>query len=421
VVGRGGGWWAGKGLVLVLGGCCLVAGGIVGVLQRPGSSGAPPQANVRGVLARQAQAVLRRDGRAFLGAVDPAARGFRATERRRFGNMAEVPFAQWGYRIRGIEQRGPHRAGAQVELRYRIRGYDTEPITAPEYLTFTEHHGRWRLDGQAVTTDGTAGGAPAAAQLWDFGPVHAVHGRHSLVLGLGDRAALRGYAADADRAVPAVDAVWPGRWSRRLVLEVPGSLTQMARLLAATPATYRGIAAVTTGETGGAAPADRVIVNPDAFRELSALGRHVVVTHEATHVATRPYTTPRTPLWLSEGFADWVGYRGTGRTPARTAPELHSDVHAGRVPRGLPADADFATTRTGLPQAYEKAWLACRLIARRYGTARLTRLYRTVGRGGAVQRTGGDGTVDAAMRRVLGVGLGRFTEAWRTYVVRELG
>jgi hypothetical protein len=417
VVGRGGVNRGARGALLVVVGCCLAAAAVAGARSWPRAGPpAPARAAVRALLDRRAHAVLHRDGHAFLATVDPSATAYRATERRRFADMAEVPFAAWSYRIRELAPLGPHRAGAAVELRYRVKGYDTEPIVSGEYLTLAEHGGHWLLTGQAATTGGD-GGARAVAQLWDFGPVRAVRGRHSLVLGLGDRAELRGYARDADRAVPAVDAVWKGRWNRRLVLEVPGSLAQMARLLAATPTGYRGIAAVTTGESGGsaAAPADRVIVNPEAFRELSPLGRRVVVTHEATHVATRRYTTPRTPLWLSEGLADWVAYLGTGRTPAQVAPELRADVRAGRRPRALPTDADFTTTRAGLPQAYEKAWLACRLIAAEHGRGRLALLYETMG------NDGGAGTVDAAMRRVLGVGLDQFTKAWRADVVRELG
>jgi hypothetical protein len=55
----------------------------------------------------------------------------------------------------------------------------------------------------------------------------------------------------------------------------------MAGLLGSTDGDYRGIAAVTTGEAGGAgaAPADRVIVNPDAYGLLGDFGRQVVLTH----------------------------------------------------------------------------------------------------------------------------------------------
>ncbi len=240
-------------------------------------------------------------------------------------------------------------------------------------------------------------------------------------MGVGqDRAKLRALADDADRAVPAVDAAWRGAWAHRVVVELPASLERMAGLLSASPASYSGIAAVTTGEVGGAgaAPADRVIVNPEAYGTLGALGRQVVLTHETTHVATRPYTSSATPLWLSEGFADWAGYRGTGRTARAVAPELARAVSHGAPPKRLPADADFgfASEAQGLARAYEEGWLACRMIADKWGEAKLVELYRRVG--AARER---DGALETALHDVLGLDAKQFTARWRTYVKAELG
>ncbi|GGO81994.1 hypothetical protein [Wenjunlia tyrosinilytica] len=373
---------------------------------RSGAGSTPsPDAAVESLLQQRAHAVLTRNEGAFLATVDPAAAAFRARERAWFANVADVPLASWEYRVDRLQPRAARRVGADVRLGYRIKGYDREPVTSTEHLTLAQRDGRWRITAERE----------GVQQLWDFGRVHTVRGERSLVLGLDNPRTLRGYADDADRAVPAVNSVWKGRWSGRVVLEVPRSLGQMARLLGAPPATYRGIAAVTTGETGGsaAAPADRVIVNPEAFRVLTRLGRRVVIAHETTHVATRAFTTPRTPLWLSEGAADWVGYLGTGRTPEQIAPELTADVRAGKVPGRLPSNVDFGTTRQALAQSYEMAWFACRLIADEYGRDRLVELYKRVGRKD-------EGGVDTVMRAVLGVSLEQFTKQWRAEIVREL-
>jgi hypothetical protein len=241
-----------------------------------------------------------------------------------------------------------------------------------------------------------------------------VRGAHSLVLGLGSDKTLRGYAGDADKAVPEVRHAWGSGWPGSVVIEAPATLDQMAALLAVKPADYRDIAAVTTGEGGGNAdaPADRVIVNPAAFGELSAFGRQVVLTHETTHVATRQSTTAHTPLWLSEGAADWTAYRDAGRTAPEIAPELAADVRAGHTPAALPTDADFRSSASGLAQAYEGGWLACRMIADQWSPQELTAFYRAVAKGG---------TLDARLRASLGIGLTDFTARWRTYVEQELG
>ena len=157
-------------------------------------------------------------------------------------------------------------------------------------------------------------------------------------------------------------------WTGHVVVLVPGSVEGMAGLLGSPASQYRGIAAVTTGEVGGPpnAPADRIIINPDAYALLGPLGKQVVLTHETTHVATRAHTTAATPLWLSEGYADWIGYRGTGRTPSEAAPELARAVDGGATCRtACPTDGDFGFSgdATKLAQSYEGGWMACRMIA----------------------------------------------------------
>jgi hypothetical protein len=330
-----------------------------------------------------------------------------------FANLRSVPLASWSYRLTGFHRLGD-RATASAELRYRIRGYDRAPVTAARALTLTRDDGTWYVASDEPAGKGTE-------QLWEQGAVRAVRGEHSLVLGVGQSAtALRGYAALADRAVPAVSGAWGDDWAGRVVVLVPDSLDDMAGLLGAPASGYRGIAAVTIGETGGSAraPADRIVVNPDAYGVLGGFGRQVVLTHETTHVATRAHTSAATPLWLSEGYADWVGYRGTGRTAAQGAPELQRAVLEGRAPGRLPEDGDFGFGGDAvlLAQAYESGWLACRMIADRWGEVRLNEFYRAVG-----DHEKRAGAVEGALREVLGTAPEAFTAQWRAYLRSQLG
>ncbi|MEE4541640.1 hypothetical protein V2S66_06595 [Streptomyces sp. V4-01] len=380
---------------------------------------AAPDAGIRTVLAARAASVLHRDPTTFLAGIDPHADRFAAAQRKVFANLAQVPLAAWSY---DVVRTGPAvftppaaadgapRTAAEVRLSYRLRGYDAQPVVSTAYLTFDRRGGHWYL---AADDDGAASGHRTDVQLWDQGRVQAVRGAHSLVLGLGALPRLKGYAADADRAVPQVAHAWGTGWPGEVVVEAPATLAQMGALLDTGPAAYRGIAAVTTGEAGAGsgAPADRVIVNPDAFGQLSSFGRQAVLTHETTHVATRTATGAATPLWLSEGIADWVAYRESGRTADQLAPELAADVRAGRVPGALPAAADFRPGAPGIAQAYEGGWLACRMIADQWSPQTLTSLYRAVDRGGAL---------DARLRDALGLGLDAFTARWRTYLKGEL-
>ncbi|MFD9445790.1 hypothetical protein ACFWBR_43670 [Streptomyces sp. NPDC060006] len=372
-------------------------------------------ADVQRVLDRRAAAVRAGSERDFVatGAPDSVDAGERSAARAEFRNLRAVPLTDWSYRVTGFRRSGD-RATADAELRYRMDGYDRAPVVTGRTLTLARADGRWY-----VTADRPA--ADAGRQLWEQGPVLAVRGEHSLVLGVGQpRGALRGYARLADRAVPAVREAWSADWPGQVVVLVPASLEGMGELLGAPASGYRGIAAVTTGETGGSGktPADRIIVNPDAYGVLGSFGRQVVLTHETTHVATRASTSAATPLWLSEGYADWVGYRGTGRTAGQVAPELARAVTEGRVPAALPGDKDFGFGGDAgkLARAYESGWLACRLIAERWGEVRLGEFYRVVG---AHDKRAG--AVEAGLREVLGTTPEEFTRMWREYLRDRLG
>ncbi|MEY9990730.1 hypothetical protein ABIE67_002762 [Streptomyces sp. V4I8] len=380
---------------------CLLLVSLVGCGGRPAADTA--KSEVQRVLDRRAAAILDRDEAAYL----------RTGAKDRYGNLRAVPLADWSYRLTSLRRTGDT-ALAEAELRYRVQGYDRAPVRVGRTLSLSlDLEGRWYVDAERPAKG-------SAQQLWDQGEVRVVRGDDSLVLGVGQSdVALRSYAELADHAVPAVSQAWGTDWPRRVVVLVPKSLTGMAGLLGAPASSYRGIAAVTTGETGApaSAPADRIIVNPDAYGVLGGTGKQVVLTHETTHVATRAHTGAATPLWLSEGYADWIGYLGSGRSPSQAAPELYRAVAEGRVPEELPADADFGFTGDGgdLARAYESGWMACRMIADRWGEVRLAEFYRAVGAHG--RRAG---AVEGALSEVLGTSLEEFTGEWRGYLRAQL-
>ncbi|GLF94135.1 hypothetical protein [Streptomyces yaizuensis] len=366
-------------------------------------------ADVQRLLDLRARALLDRDERGYLEVLDPAATGLRAAERRQFTRLARVPLGSWAYRLGPVGHRAGGRVVAGAELSYRLAGHDPGPVTTGRELELArDAGGGWR-----ITADRPAPGA--AEQLWQQGDVQVVRGGASLVLGVGQPAArLRAIARTADRSVPAVARSWPSPWAGRVVVLVPRTLDDMGALLGAPAAGYRGIAAVTTGATGTReeVPADRVIVNPAAYGALGDFGKQIVLTHETAHVATRTHTSGTTPMWLSEGFADWVAYRGSGRTAGRIAPELQRAVRRGQPPAVLPADADFSFTgdADALARAYEGGWLACELIAGRWGERKLIAFYREAARS----------PLPVAFSRVLGTTPESFTTAWRAYLTDRL-
>ncbi|MDI2126116.1 hypothetical protein [Yinghuangia seranimata] len=399
---------------------------------RPAAQGQRPDARrgeITHLLERRAAAVRAHDKAAYLATVDPRAAAFRDAQAAVFDNAAQVPFGAFDFELvtpdpfslpsaRRAELAAEQVFTAQVDVAYRLTDFDNAPVRSSQFLTFVLRDGTWYV---AADSDGRQAGLKPGLQLWDLGPVNVLQDKTGIVLGIGNKNDLKSYQKDVETAVPDVAKVWGREWAGKAVVVVPGNQEQMARLLGAEPQKYARIAAVTTGERGAStesAAADRVIVNPDAFRELGPVERRVVMTHEITHVASRAFTRNWTPTWLSEGFADYVGYLNSGQTIRSAAPELRRDVRDGRVPQTLPSDQQFETTQDALPQAYEMGWLACRMVAERWGQAKLVALYREVGEappdgtGAPDQNT----RMTGAFVQTLGISPDEFTKAWVQYV-----
>ena len=147
------------------------------------------------------------------------------------------------------------------------------------------------------------------------------------------------------------------------------------------------------------------MINPTVFDDLGPIGSHVVITHESTHVATAA-TTVTLPLWVAEGFADYVGVGAVDVPLSVSARAALRDVRRHGVPRHLPGDSQFSGS--SIEVAYEQAWLAMRVIARDYGRRQLVAFYEDV-----VHRPY---AVRSAVRDNLSTSLSGLTQTWRTYL-----
>ncbi|MFB4264400.1 hypothetical protein [Nonomuraea sp. GTA35] len=240
---------------------------------------------------------------------------------------------------------------------------------------------------------------PELRGLWPGRRTAVSRGARSTVAGPGTvpPERLDELARRADSAGARVSAVL-GMPVRPLVV-LPESGRDAARLAGA--GRLDGLAAVADGR--------RVIVVPEAFATLNPTGRDVVLTHELTHVVAG---TDGLPVWLYEGFADYVGYRDAGLPVATAAAELAAEVRAGRLPSALPGPEAFAADGRDpnrLARAYQEAWLACRFLADRFGEGTLVGLYREAQAAGA----------DRALAS-LGLSVATLTARWRAYVRDQL-
>jgi hypothetical protein len=412
----------------------LALAGLAGVVPLAGCSAdtsAPSLADVRALLDRHAAAVRQHDHAAFAADLDTAApaAGFRAAQLAAFGNLERLPLRSWSYRVesrtndREAERAATRHFGTpaiivQIALRYALRGVDRIPTAHDVWWTFVRHDGRVVVaaDNGLQNAGGVSWRGP-----WDFGRLDVLRGPHSLVLGHPQFAAALRQVRDAvEAAVPAVTAVWGPAWSQDVAAVVPASQQELTAQTGQSSDVTTQVAAVAVSDgqdpVSGTVYGQRLLVNPGALARLSPLGRRIVIRHEITHIASAGATTAASPQWLVEGFADYVGNLGNPQPVRVIAGELRADVRRGKLPTALPAGDQFATDGQSA-QAYEGAWLACRLIARTAGQPGLVRFYRMVGAAAADQ----DAAVAAALHSVLHETTAQFTARWRAYLRAELG
>jgi hypothetical protein len=291
---------------------------------------------------------------------------------------------------------------ANVTATWRIPVFDPGDTHLGTRLTLVATGDGMRLAG--------AGGGGERGALWLDGPLHVVRHDDALVL-VADGSPTR-YEQLADQAVVDVRKVLRG-WRGKLVIEVPTSEDELESVLGATRGEYTAIAAVTTTVDGSLVPGTpvHVFVNPKVFDGLGPRGAQVVLSHEATHVATDA-TFASMPNWLLEGFADFVALANAG-VPVRTAAgQILKRVREKGAPDRLPTAADLDPSAASLTATYEEAWTVCRYLGKTYGERKMVAFYDAVDRGSSTRE---------AFRRVLGTSQSAFVRGWRDDLVGLAG
>jgi hypothetical protein len=328
---------------------------------------------------------------ADLGVDDPARRQLSALvhNARRIG-LEDVDL-RYVDELGGVDAAGKWSAIATAT--WRMAGFDQETVSAEIRVDF-----RSGPDGVGIAG---LGGPGAVTPVWLDGPVEVRRTADTLVVAARDAAA---YSRLARRAVLVVRRVLPA-WAGGLVVEVPRSPSALDAALDVERGTFTNVAGVTAGADGSSgddAPV-HVFLNPAQMEGLRAAGAQVVVSHEAAHVALDAPASDL-PVWLAEGFADYVALRDVPLPLTTTAAQIIRQVRREGAPRALPDDADFDEESRYFGASYEASWIACRLLAQRAGEAALVDFYR---------QADGDADFEAAFRSAFGITEGRFTREWR--------
>lgn len=371
------------------------------------------RAGVGEVLRARAAAVVAGDERAFTATVaDPAAPGGRrqldAFSAARALRVSRLEVGDAVVDVLGTE---PPTARAEVDLRYRVDDLDRGDRVARLEYTLVDTGSGWQVESERPV-------GPGATAPWVAMPGLRVHrGEHAVVAGTVAERRLTEHAAVADRALPALREDWP-RTPRRVLVLAPSTAAEADALLGRSGAGGAPVAATTEGPTGadGRATGDRVVLDPAAFDRLTPAGRDVVLTHELVHVAVRASVAGRAAAWLTEGYADHIGYRRADVPTRRLVAPLVAAIRTGHGPRRLPTLAELQPASGDIEVPYLAAWQAVELIAQQHGEGALRRLVA------AGASTGSDADAEAATDRALRTELGTsreaLTAAWLTRLRR---
>jgi hypothetical protein len=303
------------------------------------------------------------------------------------------------FTVRFVSPHGAYVDGSwsgTADVTWRFAGFDRHTARAEVDVHLRDEGDRTAIVG--------FGGGGHVSPLWLAGPLQVDRSGGTLVLVDGTPRRASRYDEQARVAVRVVRRVLPA-WHAGLVVEVPASERSLERSLDARAGSYRQIAAVTTspdGSTAAHAPV-HVFVNADVFDDLRRQGAQVVLSHEATHVATGAFVSPM-PLWLLEGFADYVALRDVPLPVSRSAAQVAAGVRRHGAPARLPSDAAFGPRTADLGATYESAWLAVRQVALDAGQRALVRFYDEADSGTPVAR---------ALPRATGLTVRALTAQWR--------
>jgi hypothetical protein len=271
---------------------------------------------IRGLLARQAHALLQRDQGAYLATVDPAQPALVSQQTTVFQNVAQLSVSHLRYSIdtgaslvpAEIPGHDPVLHPAVVE-HLQLAHTFALPVSNPVDETFVRRDGRWLLGAESQATDRTAFDAPQE-RPWFGVPIVAHRVGPLTVLVDRSRSGTLSSLSSAIRDDIAGDAALLGVAPsyRVLVDATTNGLSYDFSSLSTEEA-----AAVTFGVTATDALGQQVTglagtaikLNPRLVEEV--VTNSGILRHELTHYLLRRYSGS-SPKWLAEGVAAWVQY-----------------------------------------------------------------------------------------------------------------
>ncbi|WP_412541005.1 hypothetical protein R8Z50_35430 [Longispora sp. K20-0274] len=387
---------------------------------------------VSDLLARRSKAVRDKDKAAFLADVDASDAALVAAQTLQYENLIKLPFAAFSYTLETDKFRLRSHADLvakykkivflpAVTIHFRIEGVDDLESATPYVPIFGRIGDKWTLVGEAVTKDlDSAIPFGFGTQPWQGDAISVrTTGNAVLVYSPSDEGKVGEWSNMIEGSIRDVKKFRPDGWSgkvyaiavrdKKLYNEYMGE-GKGDKFSAFQTARFDRVGRWSSSATPPKISGSLVMINPDS------LGKgddriESIMTHEITHVAMQPVDNGHTPSWLVEGTAEFV--ESGMKTNMQIMPSWAKEHLSGKNLDELPYARTFYDDNG---ENYTLAWLACMMIADKYGKDKLLKLYL------AFQDAKDQSleTRDKAMRDALGVSLVDFTTTWRNEVKRSI-
>jgi len=370
---------------------------------------------IQRVLDTYANALVTKDRNKFASILDPASPAFAAQELERFDRLIDVPFDQYNLGLISQSQTSPGAAAVKVASAYTLRGSFTElpDLDQSAYFMVKGNDG-WKLSGDA---NEQLLGKKREAQFEDFGKVDVLGGDHTIVLyHAPDRAMAEMAQRMTEASVPRLVEVIPGTRLPQVMIKVYSGADEINQSFPGKWQEWTASASRQLGENAG--QGGEIIIDAQVLADTNASNpsyNQRLLAHELTHIVLFPQTGNRTPPFLIEGLADYIGgiedkslLKERLSSGNQFSPTLRDIYQPGGFTALLSTEA--ATL------AYEEADTAVALLEKKYGNDKVLELLREFRRR-EQDSVNQDTLVNDTFMSVLGVSWNDFESEWRDYVL----
>ncbi|HWL64680.1 MAG TPA: hypothetical protein VNP73_01795 [Actinomycetota bacterium] len=298
-----------------------------------------------------------------------------------------------------------------TEEYYSLEGIDPRPAAEDLFYTYVRMGEEWFIAEDTDLDDLTM---YSSRHLWDLGPVDVLTASDFVLFShpcaTGGLCGDSGLLADARSAMGRVTKYW-NDVPERVAILVPSDQEVVERMIQATFELDNFVAFAYSSEDlseGLDYTGNRIILNPPAFGGRSTDSSRTILAHELLHIVTRDASGPFIPVFVEEGFAEYVGYDANRSSLSF----LSGEIAAGNFDRQIPEDFEFLIgSGTEIFRSYQESESAVFFFIERWGLDRFKRFYRRLGRIEIAP-----GTVrywlDKTLRRTIGMDLDGFEKAW---------